>query len=116
MEDGLAGAVGAEVAWDTILGSTRALIRDMEDMAVAMVATSEVVGVALAMEVAVVTMAAMATGATMTLAMGSRLLAVDVAPTEEDTPTVVVVGVLAGSISMVGHHAAPAMGPASQPP
>jgi hypothetical protein len=88
----LEAVVGAEVAWDTTLASTRALIRVLADVAVAMVATREVVGAVSSMEEAVVAKATMATGDTMTTAMGSMLTAAGVAHIEEDTVVAVVGG------------------------
>jgi hypothetical protein len=125
-EEGLEAAVGAKVAWDTTLASTRALIQVLTDVAVAMMATREVVGAVSAMEEAVVAKAAMATGATTTTAMGSMLAVVGVTHTEEDM-VVAVVGGYGGqhlnpemapsnNPTMAGYHAAPVMGMASQPP
>jgi len=100
MEEGLTGAVGAEVARDTIWASTRVLIRDLVDMAVASVVTNKVVLAVMDMEVAVADMEVMPrTGATMTTAMGTMPLDVDVALTEEGMLAAGVVGVLAGSVS-----------------
>jgi len=100
MEEGMTGAVGAEVARDTIWASTRVLIRDLVDMDVALVVSSEVMLAVMDMEVAVVDMEAMPrTGATTTTAMGTMPLDVDVALTEEGMLAAGVVGVLAGSVS-----------------
>jgi hypothetical protein len=98
MEEGLEAAVGAEVAWHTTLASTRALIRVLADVAMAMVATREVMGAVSAMEESVVAKVDMATGATTTTATGSMLMVAGVARTEEDA-VVTVVGGLAGNIS-----------------
>jgi hypothetical protein len=56
------------------------------------VATKEVMGAVSAMEEAVVAKAAMATGATMTMAMGNMLTAAGVAHMEEDTVVAVMGG------------------------
>jgi len=94
------GTVGAEVARDTIWASTRLLIRDLVDVAVASVVTSEVVLVVMDMEVAVADVEAMLhMGATTTTAMGTMPLDMDVALIEEGMLAVGVVGVLASSVS-----------------
>lgn len=101
MEEGLTGEVGAEVARDTIWASTRVLIRDLVDVAVASVVTSEVVLAVMDMEVAVADVEVMPrTGATTTTAMGTMPLDVDVALTEEGMLAAGVVGLLAGSASI----------------